>query len=262
MQQDSTIVNYESNSVFSESPYFHTEVSGDSQGVAGDPVPYAIANDNLVTALLLFCFVLTVVAVARLKDFIVRQTRNFFRIQRGNTTEITETSGELLMQLFLIVQTCLLFSLFYFLYTNLDSNEARLLSQELIIALYTAIFIAYFLLKMMLYSCVGWVFFDEKKNGQWTKSYLLLSSFEGLLLFPLVLLLSYFNLSMESAVIYVAIVVIFIKILSFFRSYLIFFNKKGAYLKIILYLCALEIVPLAALWGILELTSLYLKVNF
>lgn len=258
---DVSLPQYYRESFFSENPYFHPEISGGRQGVAGDPVPYTIAGDNLVTALLLGCFVLTVIAVARLKDFIVRQMRNFFRIQYGKVTEVTETSSELWVQFFLVVQTCLLFALSYFLYTNTDAHEAFLFDQYVIIAIYAAVILIYFLLKIVLYGSVGWVFFDPKKNGQWTQFFLFLVSFEGLLIFPLVLLLSYFELSMESAVIYAIVVVVLVKLLSFYRTYVIFFNKKGAYLKIILYLCALEIVPMIDLWGILTLISQSLKVN-
>ena len=259
---DISLPQYYRESFFSEKPYFHPEVSGGRQGVAGDPVPYTVAGDNLFTALLLGCFVLTVIAVARLREFIVRQTRSFFRVQRGNTTEFSETSNELWVQLFLIVQTCLLASLCYFLYTCMDAHDAFLFEQPVIIGIFAAIFLVYFLLKFVLYESVGWVFFDVKKNEQWGKSYLLLISFLGLLLFPLVLLLTYFDLSTESAVIYVIAVVVFVKILAFYRTYIIFFTQKGSYLKYILYFCALEIVPLCALWGILTVASQYLKVNF
>lgn len=281
MQQDSTIVSfatisadslekvqeaglplYYRESFFSESTYFHTEVGTDNQGVAGDPVPYSITGDNLVTALLLGCFVLSVVYFARLKDFIFRQLHNLFRLPHGNVQEFSETSGELLMQLFLIVQTCLLFALLYFFHANTDGSDAFLFDQYLIIGIYAGIFLLYFLLKMLLYQGVGWVFFNPKKNGQWIRFFLFLVSFEGILIFPLVLLQSFFSLSTKTVAIYVASVVIFVKILSFYRTYIIFFNQKSAFIKNILYLCALEIVPLFYLWGILTLMSESLKVNF
>ena len=267
MQQDTTIVFLRDSAAdvaqlprdayqetyFSGTPYFQAELSVGRHGVAGDPVPY--------TSLLLGCFVLTVIAVARLKDFIVRQMRNFFRIQYGKVTEVTETSAELWVQFFLVVQTCLLFALLEFLHISQSPADAFFLDQHLIIGILTAIFLAYFLLKLALYGLVGWVFFEPKKNEQWTKFFLFLVSFEGLLMFPLVLLHTYFGLSMESATIYVLVVVILAKLLSFYRSYVIFFNEKGSYLKIILYLCTLEIIPLLDLWGILALTSQSLKVN-
>ena len=115
---------------------------------------------------------------------------------------------------------------------------------------------------MILYWGVGSVFFESKKIEQWSKSFLFLIAGEGLLLFPLVMLLSYFDISIRSAVIYTLIVVIFVKILTFYKTYLIFFQKKGLILQNFLYLCALEIVPLLILWGALLLINSFLKVNF
>jgi hypothetical protein len=67
---------------------------------------------------------------------------------------------------------------------------------------------------------------------------------------------------MESAVIYIAIVVILFKLLAFYKTYIIFFHRNGVSLQIILYFCALEIMPLFALWGVLVVTDSYLKINF
>ena len=94
------------------------------------------------------------------------------------------------------------------------------------------------------------------------KAYLFLFSCEGVLLFPVVMLLTYFNLSLDAAIIYALIVVGLVKILSFYKSYIIFFRGNGSFLQIFLYFCALEVVPLFALWGGLVLISHYLKINF
>ena len=94
------------------------------------------------------------------------------------------------------------------------------------------------------------------------KAYLFLFSCEGVLLFPVVMLLTYFNLSLDAAIIYALIVVGLVKILSFYKSYIIFFRGNGSFLQIFLYFCALEVVPLSALWGGLVLISHYLKINF
>lgn len=120
----------------------------------------------------------------------------------------------------------------------------------------------YFLMKAILYCISGWVFFDKKKNVQWLKAYLFLISCEGVALFPMVMLLSYFDLSLQVAVIYTLVVLGIVKILSFYKTYLIFFKRNGVFLQIFLYFCALEVVPLFALWGGLILISHYLKINF
>ena len=62
------------------------------------------------------------------------------------------------------------------------------------------------------------------------KAYLFLFSCEGVLLFPVVMLLTYFNLSLDAAIIYALIVVGLVKILSFYMSYIIFFRGNGSFL--------------------------------
>lgn len=260
--RDVSLPQYYRESFFSKDSLFHPELSGGRYGVAGDPVPYSIAGDNLITALLLGCFVLAMLSFSKSMQFIIRQAKNFFRVPRANATTITETSGELWVQLFLVVQTCLLFSLIYFFYTRTYIADTFTIEQYQIIGIYTAVMAAYFLVKVVAYWIAGWVFFDRKKIEQWMKSYLFLISIEGVLLFPLVMLLAYFDISMDNAVIYVGIVVVLGKILSFYKSYIIFFRQNGVFLQNILYFCALEMTPLASLWGVLVLINSFLKVNF
>lgn len=260
--RDVSLPQYYRESYFSTSKYFHPEIAGGRMGVAGDPVPYTIGGDNLVTAFLLGCFVLTAIAIANLRDFIVRQVKYFFRVAQGVTTEFTETKEELWAQYYLVFQTSFFLALIYFLYTRSYVSDTFVVEQYLVIVFYGLTFLSYFLLKACLYWGVGWVFFDVKKNEQWTKSFLFLSSLEGVLLFPLVLLLSFFDISVETAIIYVLIAGFLVKILSFFRLYIIFFRKKDFLLQFFLYLCTLEMQPLLVLWGVLVLMSHYLKVNF
>ena len=161
-------------------------------------------------------------------------SRSFLKapMPHGNVQEFSETSGELLMQLFLIVQTCLLFALLYFFHANTNGNDAFLFDQYLIIGIYAGIFLLYFLLKMLLYQGVGWVFFNPKKNGQWIRFFLFLVSFEGILIFPLVLLQSFFSLSTKTVAIYVASVVISLKFCRFTGLILSFSTRKVHLLKI------------------------------
>ena len=49
---------------------------------------------------------------------------------------------------------------------------------------------------------------------------------------------------------------------AFYKSYSIFFKRMGASLQIILYFCALELMPLMVLWGVLFITDNYLIINF
>ena len=157
--------------------------------------------------------------------------------------------------LFLVMQTSLLLSIIYYFFTRggergrLDSD-----SQLLTIGVFFTAFIAYFILKNIIYGIVNWVFFSRKDRGKWSKTWLFLTSLEGVLLFPLVLLQVYFSLSLQAALIY--------KMLSFYKCYAIFFKRSGASLQIFLYFCALEVMPALALWGVLMITDNYLIKNF
>ena len=66
---------YYRESYFTGKPFFNPDLFGGRLGVAGDPVPYSIARDNIITALLLGCFILAMLAFAKTKRFIVRQAK-------------------------------------------------------------------------------------------------------------------------------------------------------------------------------------------
>lgn len=108
---------------------------------------------------------------------------------------------------------------------------------------------------------VNWVFFPKEKNRQWNKTILFLSSIEGVALFPIVMLQVYFRTDMSTTLIYALIVAIITKILTFYKCYAIFFRKTGVFLQIFLYFCALELVPVTALFGTLVITGNYLTIN-
>jgi hypothetical protein len=105
------------------------------------------------------------------------------------------------------------------------------------------------------------VFFSKRKILQFHGSLLLITSLEGVALFPLVLLLAYFQFSLQNAIYYTATIVIFAKILTFYKSYTIFFNEKSGFLQNILYFCALEMIPLISLWSGLLVITENLKIN-
>ncbi|HEY9551630.1 MAG TPA: DUF4271 domain-containing protein [Prevotella sp.] len=260
--RDVSLPQYYRESFFSESKFFHPELSGGRLGVAGDPVPYTIAGDNLITSLLIGCFLLAAVAFSQSRRFIARQAKNFFYVPRSNVTSMTETSGELRFQLFLVLQTCLLFALTYFFNMLAVGQRTFILDQYQIMGIYAGVFLLYFILKALAYTIANLVFFDRKSNERWMKSYLFLISTEGVALFPLVLLQVYFNMPSEHAFACSVVVIILFKLLSLYKEYLIFFGGKRAFLQIILYFCALEAMPFAVLWGILMTISNYLKVNY
>ena len=248
---------------FSKDSLFHPELPGGRYGVAGDPIPYTTQHDDVITTLLLLLFVLATIAFSNTRQFIVRQTKHFFNTSREGLTEITETSMEIRFQIFLTVLTSLLLAILFYFYTLNFIGETFLLgSQYHLIAIYLGLVLAYFLIKTLLYTVVNNTFFDSKKNRQWMKSFLYITFIEGALLFPLVVIWTYFDISIQNAVIYVLVIFLIVKILNLFKCFLIFFRQNVVKLQIILYFCTLEIIPMALLWGALVFTANSLKINF
>jgi hypothetical protein len=206
---------------------------------------------------------MVVLAFANVKDFLVRQAKSFFYFSHDVASEMSETAVELRFQFFIVFLSCLLCSLLFYFYTLYFIGESFILrSPYYLILIYWGIFIAYYVLKVLLYSITNLVLFDGKRNKQWLRSFLFIVSAEGVLMFPVMMVKGYFDISMFSASVYVAVVLIIIKILTIYKCYNIFFKRNVVKLQIILYFCALEIVPFVFLWSVLNATANMLKINF
>ena len=81
-------------------------------------------------------------------------------------------------------------------------------------------------------------------------------------LFPIVLLIVYFDLSPQIAPYFIGFVIIIAKILLFYKCFSNFFNKFHGAFHLILYFCALEILPDFVLWKGIILANNILVLNF
>jgi hypothetical protein len=248
---------------FTKDSLFHPELEGGRYGTTGDPVPYSVRGDDVITSLLLGFFVLAVIAYSNIRGFFTRQVKNFFHAPHDGATSMTGTATEARFQLFIIFLTSLMFATLYYFYSLHYNGDSYILSsQYYLILIFWAVFLLYFLVKMGLYSFVNMVFFDGKRNGQWIKSLLFIIALEGLMSVPAVIMGPYFDMPIHKVEIYFATALISVKLMTFYKCYIIFFRQNVVGLQIILYLCALEIVPLLALWGVLDTTANNLKINF
>ena len=124
---DVNLPQYYREGFFSKDSLFHPELRGGRNGVAGDPVPYTVHSDNLLTGLLLFCLIMVVVTFSSVKDFLVRQAKSFFYFSHDVASEMSETAVELRFQFFLVLLSCLLCSLLFYFYTLYFIGESFIL---------------------------------------------------------------------------------------------------------------------------------------
>ncbi len=260
---DTKLPQYYREGFFSKDSLFHPELPGGRYGIAGDPIPYTVHGDNFITSLLLICFIMATISFANARTFIVRQLKSLFYLPHEGTSEINETANELRFQFLLVFLASVLIALLFYFYTiNTYGDTFVLKSQYHLIGIYLAMVIAYLAVKTFLYFVVNNTFFDGKRSGQWTKVFFFITALEGVVLFPAVILHAYFNMGIRNTIIYIGFALLFIKFLTFYKSYIIFFRQNVVKLQIILYFCTLEIIPLLALGGAMVLTANSLKINF
>ena len=86
--RQASLPQYYKESFFSKDSLFHPELRGGRLGVAGTPVPYAIATDDFFVSLLLGGFILIAVAFTQSKGFFIRQIKKFFYANHSDGTTV------------------------------------------------------------------------------------------------------------------------------------------------------------------------------
>ena len=260
--KDVNLPQYYRENYFSNDSLLHPEISGGRFGVAGDPLPYTIRGDNMLTSMLLLCFVVFVVSISRVRQYIDKQFKHFF-YESPNNELVSETSGEVRFQFFLVLLACLMLGIAIYQYvTHYVANTFIVDENYLLVVLFGVGALVYYVTKGLLYSGTNSIFFDGKKTLQWMKTILFITAVEGVLLYPAVVLQVYFDISLQNITYYYVFVLILTKTLTFYKGWVIFFRTNGGFLQNILYFCALEITPLLVLAGALLWIVNLLKINF
>ena len=198
--------------------------------------------------------------LARGKKFLSQQVKDFVLHRERTSIFDSSTAADVRYLLVLVLQTCVLSGITFLNYFH-DTCPALMnrVSPLLLLGIYVGFCLAYFLLKWLIYMFLGWTFFDKNKTNVWLESYSALIYYVGFALFPFVLFLVYFDLSLTNLVIIGSIILIFTKILMFYKWIKLFFHQFSGLFLLILYFCALEIVPCLLLYqGMIQMNNILL----
>mgnify|MGYP001516859285 FL=1 len=229
-------------------------------GFEGTPISYSPRTDDAIALTLLVCFFLSSIALARGKKFLSQQVKDFVLHRERTSIFDSSTAADVRYLLVLVLQTCVLSGITFLNYFH-DTCPALMdhVSSLLLLGIYVGFCLAYFLLKWLLYMFLGWTFFDKNKTNIWLESYSALIYYVGFALFPFVLFLVYFDLSLTNLVIIGSIILIFTKLLMFYKWIKLFFHQFSGLFLLILYFCALEIVPCLLLYqGMIQMNNILL----
>ena len=229
-------------------------------GFEGTPISYSPRTDDAIALTLLACFFLSSIALARGKKFLSQQVKDFVLHRERTSIFDSSTAADVRYLLVLVLQTCVLSGITFLNYFH-DTCPALMdhVSSLLLLGIYVGFCLAYFLLKFFLYMFLVCTFFDKNKTNIFLESYSALIYYFGFALFPFVLFLVYFDLSLTNLVIIGSIILIFTKILMFYKWIKLFFHQFSGLFLLILYFCALEIVPCLLLYqGMIQMNNILL----
>ena len=231
-----------------------------TSGVEGIPVSYSPRTDDTIALTLLVCFFLSSIALAKGKKFLSQQVKDFVLHRERTSIFDSSTAADVRYLLVLVLQTCVLSGITFFNYFH-DTCPTLMdhVSSLLLVGIYVVFCLTYLLLKWLLYMFLGWTFFDKNRTNMWLESYSALIYYAGFALFPFVLFLVYFDLSLTNLLIIGTIILIFTKMLMFYKWIKLFFHQFGDLFLLILYFCALEIVPCLLLYqGMVRINDILL----
>ena len=215
--------------MFDQGAFWQDTLQIAGYGVQGEPLAYSPAGDSVVSALLLVCLVIIVPAV-----------------RWWCTTTMRRVSA---------IVTCLVLSLLCYLRIEEQHIVLPFIARHTVLWVAAAGFAAYYIVKALLQAMVNSVFFEERQRVMWADSCRTLTAVTGLALLPLAAGQTYFAIGVNIATIYCLAVVAVVKIWSLSRAYSIFFKGTDSRCQIILYFCALELIPPLLLVGAMVIAT-------
>lgn len=226
------------------------------------PIPYTLQGDPWVTGLILACFFLSAWVLARSRGFLWQRGKDFLLHRDRPGLFSTSVGNDIPYQLLLLAQACLLTGLYLFVCYQAIHPLPPVPTSWKWIGTYVILAALSFFVKWLSYLFCGWIFLDKEKTSTWVESYATLLYYLGLALFFVVLSVVYFALPLKIILIAGVVLFLFLKILTLYKWIKLFcVNLYGCFF-VILYFCALEIIPCLLLYRGLEQLNNHLIVKY
>lgn len=230
-------------------------------GVAGDLRPYDIGAEDGFAAILLLTAFFAVSVTVRSWRSLCEMFSALFRAPVADYERSERAASETRGFLFFVFLAAFVQGILFFVYAQACLPDAFADVPPPVLPVVAVASCFFFHLgKFALYRMVNSVLFDRSRTVQWADAYLLSLFASGFLLLPVVLSAVYFGLSLHHCAIALVSVSALVGLVLFFRCFRIFFRHGLGYVHIILYFCALEILPAFVLWRFLHWISLNLTI--
>ena len=219
-------------------------------GEASQPLSSGPLRDNVCMALLLTGVMLVVFSYRSGYKYLENFLHNMFSTRRRDNLFEDHTMSEKRILSALMANTCIVEGLL--LYAGIDlwvpSLSTALHSHVWhYVLLFVGIALLFYLSQLFVYALVGHVFTDGINAKLWTAGFNATQSLLGLLLLPVVGVLLVAPVAAKQMLICAIILYFCARIVFICKGFRIFYSNLPSLVYFILYLCAVEIVPIAVL---------------
>ena len=230
----------------------------------GEAAPYSLVNDNIIMSL----FLLNILAMGYVflmnGSSLLEQAKNLLYYSKKNTPYNDRTHITKICNILLYWQTLFYGSITIFGYMQYGKPEGmnHIMAYSHLICYFLLLAAALSAKVAISYLCNS-TLFGRGAAQEWNQSFFFTIKTLGFILFPIVvccILVKDFPKSYYT--IYMIFATVFYLSVIFTGSIKIIFEKKRNYLDIFLYLCALELLPMAILWRIIHESTIFLIIKF
>src|SRR5574344_2827154 len=213
-------------------------------GVEGTPLVKAPCSGDLPVSIVLLFSLVVLFILSKTRRYVYQRIHDFFMVHGAVRKFVINTVGDARSVGMLVIQTAVFNAILFFCYfIHTNAALSRTVPIYVIIAVYSVMGLAYFFLKWAIYSFLGWVFFNKKQTAIFVNAYTTVFFLMGFVLYPVVLLTTFSHISVSYVPIIGLYLLIFAKLLILYKWLKLFSQKLFRYLLLILYFCALEIIP-------------------
>ena len=178
---------------------------------------------------------------------------NMFSTRRRENLFEDHTVNETSIQVALIANTCIVEGFLIYLTVQLLQPALAASLQASVfphIAAYCGLAAGFYIVQWMVYKVLGYTFSDKIGSRLWIDGFKASQAFLGLLLLPVLVLLMLYPAHGKLLIGAAALLYLVGRLIFIYKGFRIFYSNLTSIVYFILYLCAVEIVPLAIMAGV------------
>ena len=229
-------------------PVMEIPAGGDAKHFAHSPL-----HDTPSMALLLAGLLAVALCYHKGYKYIENFFHYMFSTRRRENMFEDHTVNETSIQAALVANTCIVEGFIIYLAVQLMWPVFALSLQQgvfLHVAAYSGLALAFYVAQRVVFKLLGYTFLDAVGSKLWIDGFKASQSFLGLTLLPVLVLLMLYPAHGKLLLTVAASLYLVARLIFIYKGFRIFYGNLSSILYFLLYLCAVEIVPLVLVTGL------------